>query len=33
MKDFQDAAWIGVERRRITVLDEVALRRLAQLRV
>ena len=33
MKDFQDAGWIGVERRRITVLDEVALRRLAQLRV
>lgn len=33
MKDFQDAGWIGVERRRITVTDEAALRRLAQLRV
>ena len=33
MKDFQDAGWIGVERRRISVTDEAALKRLAQLRV
>jgi len=32
-KDFQDAGWISVERRRITIADERALRRLAQLRV
>ncbi len=33
MKEFQDAGWIGVERRRITVTDPAALKRLAQLRV
>lgn len=33
MKEFQDAGWITVERRRISVADEPALRRLAQLRV
>lgn len=33
MKEFQDAGWIGVERRRITVTDGPALKRLAHLRV
>lgn len=33
MKDFQDAGWIAVERRRISITDETALKRLAQLRV
>lgn len=33
MKEFQDAGWISVERRRITIADRGALERRAQVRV
>lgn len=33
MKDFQDANWVTVERRRITISDRVALEQRAQARV
>ncbi len=33
MKEFQDAGWISVERRRITVSDQASLKRLAQVHV
>ena len=33
MKDFQDAGWIAVERRRIRVADRPALERRSQVRV
>jgi CRP/FNR family cyclic AMP-dependent transcriptional regulator len=33
MKDFQDAGWIGVVRRRVTVTDKAALERRAQARM
>jgi hypothetical protein len=33
MKDFQDANWVTVERRRITLADRTALEQRAQARV
>ena len=33
MKDFQDASWVTVERRRITLSDRTALEQRAQARV
>jgi len=33
MKDFQDANWVTVERRRITLADRTALEHRAQARV
>jgi CRP-like cAMP-binding protein len=33
MKDFQDQGWVGVERRRIRILDRDALERRSQVRM
>jgi CRP/FNR family cyclic AMP-dependent transcriptional regulator len=33
MKDFQEAGWIGVVRRRVTIMDRAALEKRAQARV
>ena len=33
LKDFQDAGWVSVVRRRITLSDPEALRRRAQVRM
>jgi CRP/FNR family cyclic AMP-dependent transcriptional regulator len=33
MKDFQDAGWITVERRRIAIADRAALEQRAQVRM